>query len=99
MPVTRKKRPTMAMKPTKVPANRAAVQSMEGSLSWFIDEMAPNTKQTPNIIKMSPSKKVVQDDSKSVSPLTHRNSFSNPLSKHAIPIMVTLPPNPFLGVF
>ena len=42
-------------------------------------------------------KKKVQDGSKSVSPLTHRDSFSNPPSKHAMPITVTLPLPPVLG--
>lgn len=40
----------------------------------------------------------IQGGSKSVSSLTHiLYSFSNPLSKHAIPITVTLALNPFLG--
>lgn len=40
---------------------------------------------------------LVQDGSKSVSPFPYRDSFSNPLSKHTIPITVTPPLNPFLG--
>jgi hypothetical protein len=39
----------------------------------------------------------LQDGSKSVSPLTLRDSFSNPLLKQTIPITVTLPLTPFLG--
>jgi hypothetical protein len=38
-----------------------------------------------------------QHGSKSVSPFTHRDSFSNPLSKYAKPITATLSLNPFLG--
>lgn len=39
----------------------------------------------------------VQGGSKSVSQLAYGVSISDPLSKHAIPIVVTLPLTPFLG--
>lgn len=40
---------------------------------------------------------LIQGGSKSVSPLARGDSFSNPLSKHTMPITVTLPLTSFLG--
>jgi hypothetical protein len=50
-----------------------------------------------SLAKKSVMSVLLQGGSKSVSPFTHRDSFSNRLWKHAITIAVTLPLNHFLG--
>jgi hypothetical protein len=44
--------------------------------------------------KYPSNKSNIQDGSKSVSPITHRDSLSNPISKHPIPTTVILPLSP-----